>query len=41
LWQGQGRRAEARSLLAPVRAWFTEGEETYDLRDSSGLLASL
>src|SRR5262249_40441561 len=25
LWQGQGKRAEAYALLAPVYGWFTEG----------------
>ena len=25
LWQRQGKRAEARELLAPVYGWFTEG----------------
>jgi predicted ATPase len=25
LWRGQGKRDEARDLLAPVYGWFTEG----------------
>ena len=25
LWQQQGKRAEARALLAPIYGWFTEG----------------
>jgi predicted ATPase len=25
LWRDQGKRAEARELLAPVYGWFTEG----------------
>jgi predicted ATPase/class 3 adenylate cyclase len=38
---GQGRRAEARDLLAPVYGWFTEGFETADLRDAKALLDAL
>ena len=41
LWQGQGKRAEARDLLAPVYNWFTEGFETADLKDAKALLAQL
>ena len=33
LWAEQGRRSEARDLLAPVYAWFTEGFDTADLKD--------
>ena len=25
LWRDQGKREEARELLAPVHGWFTEG----------------
>ena len=39
--RGQGRAAEARDLLGPVQAWFTEGFDTPDLRDAAGLLADL
>jgi len=28
LWRDQGKRYEARDLLAPVYGWFTEGLET-------------
>ena len=35
LWRDQGRRAEARDLLAPVYGWFTEGFDTPDLRRPS------
>jgi predicted ATPase len=38
LWQGQGKRAEARQLLAPIYNWFTEGFDTADLREAKGLL---
>jgi predicted ATPase/class 3 adenylate cyclase len=38
LWQQQGKHREARDLLAPVYAWFTEGFETADLREAKALL---
>ena len=41
LWQQQGKRAEARELLAPVYEWFTEGFDTADLKDAKALLATL
>jgi len=41
LWGEQGRRAEARELLAPVYGWFTEGFNTADLKDAAKLLAEL
>jgi predicted ATPase len=41
LWQQQGRRAEARELLAGVYDWFTEGFDTADLFDARTLLAEL
>ena len=41
LWQGQGKRAEARDLLAPVYDWFTEGFGTADLKDAKVLLDDL
>ena len=41
LWQDQGRRAEARDLLAPVYGWFTEGFDTPDLREAKALLDEL
>jgi predicted ATPase len=41
LWRGQGRRAEACDLLAPIHAWFTEGFETADLKDAKALLDEL
>jgi predicted ATPase len=34
----QGRRAEARDLLAPVYEWFTEGFDTPDLKEAKALL---
>jgi predicted ATPase len=41
LWGEQGRRAEARDLLAPVYGWFTEGFDTADLKDAQALLTAL
>ena len=41
LWQQQGKRAEARDLLAPIYGWFTEGFETADLQDAKVLLEEL
>ena len=41
LWQQQGKREEARGLLAPVYAWFTEGFDTADLREAQVLLEAL
>jgi predicted ATPase len=37
----QGRRAEARDLLAPVYGWFTEGFDTPDLKEVKALLEML
>jgi predicted ATPase len=37
----QGRRNEARNLLAPVYGWFTEGFDTPDLKDAKALLDEL
>jgi predicted ATPase len=41
LWGEQGRRTEARDLLAPVYGWFTEGFDTADLKEAKALLAQL
>jgi predicted ATPase len=41
LWCDRGRRAEARDLLAPVYAWFTEGFDIADLKDAKALLDAL
>ena len=41
LWRDQGKRAEARDLLAPVYGWFTEGFDTRDLHDAKALLEEL
>ena len=41
LWRDQGKRDEARELLAPVYGWFTEGFETLDLKEAKALLDEL
>ncbi len=41
LWRDQGKRQEARDLLAPVYDWFTEGFDTQDLKDAKALLGEL
>jgi predicted ATPase len=41
LWSDQGKRDEARQLLAPVYGWFTEGFDTLDLKEAKALLAEL
>ena len=41
LWQGQGRRDEARGLLAGIYGWFTEGFDTVDLVEAKALPAEL
>ena len=41
LWQRQGKRAEARELLAPIYGWFTEGFDTADLQEAKELLDEL
>jgi len=41
LWQRQGKRAEARQILAQVYGWFTEGFDTPDLQEARALLDAL
>jgi predicted ATPase len=41
LWSKQGKHGEARRLLAPVHAWFTEGFDTSDLKEAKTLLDTL
>jgi predicted ATPase len=41
LWRDQGKRLEARDLLAPVYGWFTEGFDTLDLREAKALLEQI
>jgi class 3 adenylate cyclase/predicted ATPase len=41
LWRDQGKRQQARELLAPVYGWFTEGFDTRDLKEAKALLDTL
>jgi predicted ATPase len=41
LWRQQGKRGEARELLAPIYGWFTEGFDTADLQEAKVLLEAL
>jgi tetratricopeptide (TPR) repeat protein len=39
-WHDQGKRTEARDLLAPIYGWFTEGFDTPVLQDAKALSTS-
>ncbi|MEW6300348.1 MAG: hypothetical protein AB1671_21865, partial [Thermodesulfobacteriota bacterium] len=41
LWQQQGKHHEARTMLADVYGWFTEGFDTKDLQAAKALLEQL
>jgi predicted ATPase len=41
LLRDQGKRNEARDLLAPVYGWFTEGLDTRDLKEAEAMLGKL
>jgi len=41
LWQLQGEKTKARSMLAEIYGWFTEGLDTKDLQEAKVLLAEL
>jgi class 3 adenylate cyclase/predicted ATPase len=41
LWCDQGKRTEARDLLAPIYGWFTEGFDTPDLKEAKAMLEEL
>ena len=41
LWRDQGKRIEARDLLAPIYGWFTEGFDMAILQDAKALLNEL
>ena len=41
LWQSQGKKNEARQLLAEIYDWFTEGFDTKDLQEARALLDEL
>jgi predicted ATPase len=41
LWQQQGKKEEARQMLAEIYGWFTEGFDTVDLKEAKALLDEL
>jgi len=41
LWRDQGRRDEARELLAPIFGWFTEGFDMTDLIEAKTVLVEV
>jgi predicted ATPase len=41
LWQQQGKRKQARKMLAEIYDWFTEGFDTADLQEAKALLEEL
>lgn len=41
LWQRQGKKKHARTLLADIDGWFTEGFDTADLQEAKALLGEL
>ncbi len=41
LWQQQGKKEEARQMLAEIYGWFTEGFDTADLKEAKALLEEL
>jgi len=41
LWRDQGKRKEARELIAPVYNWFTEGFDTLDPKEAKALIGEL
>jgi hypothetical protein len=41
LYHHQGKKEEARQMLAEIYGWFTEGFDTVDLREAKALLQEL
>jgi hypothetical protein len=41
LWQQQGKKDQARHMLADIYGWFTEGFDTIDLQQAKALLQEL
>ncbi|MBI3796087.1 MAG: hypothetical protein HY268_03840, partial [Deltaproteobacteria bacterium] len=41
LWQSQGKKEEARQMLADIYNWFTEGFDTKDVQEAKTLLEEL
>ena len=41
LWRDQGKRQQARDLLAPIYGWFSEGFDMLDLKEAKALIDEL
>ena len=41
LWQQQGKKSEARQMLAEIYGWFTAGFDTADLQEAKALVEEL
>jgi predicted ATPase len=41
LWRRQGKKIEARQMLAEIYSWFTEGFDTVDLKEAKALLEAM
>jgi adenylate cyclase len=41
LWKQQGKKPEARQMLADIYNWFTEGFDTKDLQEAKALVEAL
>jgi predicted ATPase len=41
LWQSQGKKKQARKMLAEIYDWFTEGFDEKDLQEARALLEEL
>ncbi|MGH8475073.1 MAG: hypothetical protein ACRER2_04755 [Methylococcales bacterium] len=41
LWQKQGKKKQARQILAEIYGWFTEGFDTADLQETRHRLQGL
>src|SRR5207249_12196876 len=41
LWQQQGKKKQARQMLAEIYGWFTEGFDTADLKEARALREEL
>jgi predicted ATPase len=41
LWRKQGKKKQARKMLAEIYNWFTEGFDTKDLQEAKALLEEL
>ena len=41
LWEQQGKKEQARQMLAEIYGWFTEGFDTADLKEAKAMLDKL